>query len=70
MGQYGAGTHPNLHLVALHEALDALHQAMRIDGYCPSSMVIKIVVYSATFFYIIDHKIFNYSFMFTIWLLL
>jgi hypothetical protein len=36
-------------LVALHEAKDALHQAMRIVPYPPSGMVIEIVVDSATF---------------------
>jgi hypothetical protein len=53
-------------LVALHEATDALHRAMRIALYCPSSMVIKIIVNLATFFYIVDNKMINYSFMFTI----
>jgi hypothetical protein len=37
------------HLVALHEAKDALHRAMCIAPYPPGGMVIKIVVDSATF---------------------
>jgi hypothetical protein len=28
--------------VALHEATDVLHQAMRIASYCPGGMAIKI----------------------------
>jgi len=32
------------HLVALHEAMDALHWAMCIAPYCPGGMGIKIVV--------------------------
>ncbi len=42
------------HLVALHEAKDALHRAMRIAPNPPSGMVIKIVVDLATFFVILD----------------
>jgi hypothetical protein len=42
------------HLVASHEAKDALHQAMHIAPYPPGSMVIKIVVDLATFFVIVD----------------
>jgi hypothetical protein len=38
------------HLVALHEATDALHQAMRIAPYCPGGMGIKIVVNLPAFF--------------------
>jgi hypothetical protein len=34
--------------------------------YFPGSMVIEIVVNSATFFYIVDYKRINYSFMFMI----
>ena len=54
--------------MALHEATDALHWVMRIVPYCPGGMVIKIVINLATFFYIVDYKLINYSFMFTIWL--
>jgi hypothetical protein len=42
------------HLVALHEAKDALHRAMCITPYPPGGMVIEIVVDSATFFVIVD----------------
>jgi hypothetical protein len=42
------------HLVALHEATDALHQAMRIVRYCPGGMGIKIVVDLPAFFLIND----------------
>jgi hypothetical protein len=42
------------HLTALHEAKDALHQAMCIALYPPGGMVNKIVVDSATFFVIVD----------------
>jgi hypothetical protein len=42
------------HLVALHEAKDALHWAMCIALYPPGSMVIKIVVDLATIFVIVD----------------
>jgi hypothetical protein len=42
------------HLVALHEAKDALHRAMCIAPYPPSGMVIEIVVDLATFFVIVD----------------
>jgi hypothetical protein len=38
------------HLVALHEAKDALHWGMRIALYPPGSMVIKIIVDLFTFF--------------------
>jgi hypothetical protein len=38
------------HLVALHEAVDAVHQVMHIAPYCSGGMVTKIVVYLATFF--------------------
>jgi hypothetical protein len=40
--------------VALHEAKDALHRAMRIALYLPGGMVIKIVVDLAIFFVIVD----------------
>ncbi len=40
--------------MAMHEAKDALHWAMRIVPYPPGSMVIKIVVDLATFFVIVD----------------
>jgi hypothetical protein len=42
------------HLVALHEAIDALHWAMRIAPYCPGGMAVKIVVDLPAFFDIID----------------
>jgi hypothetical protein len=43
------------HLVAsLHEAMDALHRAMRIAPYRPGSMAIEIVVDSPAFFVIVD----------------
>jgi hypothetical protein len=42
------------HLVALHEATDALHRAMRIAPYRPGGMVISIVVNLPEFFVIID----------------
>jgi hypothetical protein len=42
------------YLVALHEAKDALHQAMRIAPYPPPGMVIKKFVDLANFFVIID----------------
>jgi hypothetical protein len=42
------------HLVALHEAKDALHQAMRIAPYPPGGMVIRIIIDLATFFVIVD----------------
>jgi hypothetical protein len=40
--------------VALHEAMDALHWAMRIDPYCPGSMGIEIVIDLHAFFVILD----------------
>ncbi len=42
------------HLVALHEATDALHRAMRITPYRPGGMGIIIVVDLPTFFVIVD----------------
>jgi hypothetical protein len=42
------------HLVASHEAKDALHWAMHIAPYPPGGMVIKTVVDLATFFVILD----------------
>ncbi len=54
--------------MVLHEATDALHQAVHIAPYRPGGIAIKIVVDSATFFYIIDYKIINDSIMFTIYL--
>ncbi len=42
------------HLVALHEATDALHRAMRIALYCPGDMAIEIVVNLPAFFIIVD----------------
>jgi hypothetical protein len=54
------------HLVALHEATDALHPVVHIVPYGPSAMVIQIVVDLATIFYIVDYTQINYSFTFTI----
>jgi hypothetical protein len=54
------------HLVALHEAMDTLHWMMHIAPCRPGGMVIKIIVNLTTFFYIVDYKRINYSFMFTI----
>jgi hypothetical protein len=42
------------HLLASHEATNALHRAMRIAPYRPGSMVINIVVDLPAFFFIID----------------
>jgi hypothetical protein len=42
------------HLVALHEAMDAPNQAMRIAPYCPGSIVIEIVINLPAFFVIVD----------------
>jgi hypothetical protein len=42
------------HLVALHEATDALYQAMHIAPYCPGGMGIEIVVNLLAFFVIVD----------------
>jgi hypothetical protein len=42
------------HLVALHEAMDALHQAMRTTPYRSGGMAIKIVVFLPDFFVIVD----------------
>jgi hypothetical protein len=41
-------------VVALHEAMDALHWAMRIAPYCPGGMAIIIVVNLPAFFIIVD----------------
>jgi hypothetical protein len=40
--------------VALHEATDVLHWAMRIAPYQPGSMAIKIVVDMPAFFVIVN----------------
>jgi hypothetical protein len=40
--------------VALHEATNALHWAMRIALYCPGGMGIEIVVDFPAFFLIVD----------------
>jgi hypothetical protein len=40
--------------VALHEATDELHWAMRIAPYRPGGMGIKIVINLSAFFVIID----------------
>jgi hypothetical protein len=42
------------HLVASHEAMDALHQAMCIAPYCPGVMGIKIVVDLPALFVIVN----------------
>jgi hypothetical protein len=46
--------------VALHEAMDALHWAMRIAPYCPSGMGIKNIVDLPAFFvnvnFIVGHN--------------
>jgi hypothetical protein len=42
------------HLVALHEATDALHPAMRIALYRPGGMVIEIIVDLPAFFVNVD----------------
>ena len=42
------------HLVALHEATDALHRAMRITPYRPGGMAINIVINLPAFFVIVD----------------
>ena len=41
------------HIVALHEATDALHWAMCLAPYLPGSMVVAIAVESVTFYYIV-----------------
>jgi hypothetical protein len=48
--------------VALHEAMDALHWAMRITPYCPGGMGINILVNLPAFFVIIDSVVaYNHS---------
>jgi hypothetical protein len=42
------------HLMALHEATDALYRAMRITPYRPGGMVINIIVDLPAFFIILD----------------
>jgi hypothetical protein len=42
------------HLVALHEATDALHRAMHIAPYRPGGMGIKIIIDLPAFFVIVD----------------
>jgi hypothetical protein len=42
------------YLVALHEATDALHQAMHIVPYCSGGMLIKIIIDLPAFFVIVD----------------
>jgi hypothetical protein len=42
------------HLVASHEATDALHRVMCIAPYHPSGMAINIVVNLPAFFVIVD----------------
>jgi hypothetical protein len=45
------------HLVALHEAMDVLHQAMSIAPYRPGGMAIKIVINLPAFFVIVDSAV-------------
>ena len=47
----------------IEQAMDALHWVMCIAPYCPGSIVIKIVINLATFFYVVDYNIINYFFM-------
>jgi hypothetical protein len=48
--------------VALHEAPDALHWAMRIAPYCPGGMAIKTDVDLPAFFKIVDSVVaYNHS---------
>jgi hypothetical protein len=42
------------HLVASHEAMDALHQALHIAPYCPGGMGIKIDVNLPEFFVMVN----------------
>jgi hypothetical protein len=42
------------HLVAKHEAIDALHWAMCLAPYRPGGMAVKIVVNSPAFFDIVN----------------
>jgi hypothetical protein len=42
------------HLVALHEATDALHRAMHIAPYSSGGMAINTIVDLPTFFVIVD----------------
>jgi hypothetical protein len=50
------------HLVASHEATDALHPAMCFAPYCPGGMAIKIVVDLPAFFVIVKSVVTqNYS---------
>ena len=42
------------HLVASHEARNALQWAMHIALYCPGGMAIKIFAHLPTFFVIVD----------------
>jgi hypothetical protein len=45
------------HLVALHEATDALHHAMCIAPYRPGSMGIKIVINLPALFVFVDTNV-------------
>ncbi len=45
------------HLVASHEATDAIHQAMHIALYCPGGMAIKIVVDLPAFFVFVNSDV-------------
>jgi hypothetical protein len=42
------------HLVALHEAMDALHRVMHIAPYRPGGMAIEIIVDLPAFFVIVN----------------
>jgi hypothetical protein len=62
LGKYGTALTRWRHLVALHEALDALHWVMRIAPYCPGGMAIEIVINLPAFFVILDSIVaHNYS---------
>jgi hypothetical protein len=45
--------------VALHEATDALHQAICIAPYRPGGMAIEIIVNLPAFFVIVDSVVAN-----------
>ena len=42
------------HLVASHEATDALHRAMCLAPYQPNGMVVTVAVESVTFYFFVD----------------
>ena len=41
--------------MALHEAIDTLHQVTCLASYLPGRMVVAVVVDSIIFYYIIDY---------------